>query len=226
MENDTMSTKKISIFYGGGTLEKEKIFSGEGSCPLCGDPLDHLIAEFQARASEQGYSSEEIVKRLNTSNPMPRIELSTQEIRIEGHLLEKLKPSIRAFYILLCIHPEGIEVGKDSLHENYLDEYQDIYYAMARSRKIKSSNGISFELDEMAQRYRTCIKEAIERLEEDTGLDLSKCCICGRRRWFIPAAGASIIRDSNTLIAIRNAHSTFAPDAGQTAFPAGRIPEL
>ena len=221
-----MCAKSISMFYGGGAPEKGMSFSGEGNCPLCGDPLDHLIMDLQVRASEQGYSREEIVKRINASGPMPRIVLSADEIRIEGHLLEGLKPSLRAFYILFCNHPEGLEVGKDRLHENCLDEYQDIYYKLARNREAKSSNGITFELDKRAHHYRNSIKDAIQRLEDRTGLDLSKCCIHGRRRWLIPAAGTSVIWGSSPLIAIRNAQSTFATDTEQTAFPAGRIPEL
>lgn len=194
------AVRRVSMFYGGGyyddegqpsaaTKPAEDNFSKEGWCPLCGDPLDHILADCEMKAEEKGYSWEEMIQRLQDRKPAPSVILNDDAILIEGHPLEGLNPSVRAFYILVCRHPEGISVGKENLHERYLDEYKGIYYGLNRKRKPKSDKGITFELDRRAWRYRDDINKAIKKLEERTGLDLSRCCIYGDSNcWRVLAA--------------------------------------
>ena len=61
--------RRVSMFFGGGYYDDEEQpsaatkpaadnFSKEGWCPLCGDPLDHILADCETKAEEKGYSWE------------------------------------------------------------------------------------------------------------------------------------------------------------------------
>lgn len=167
-------------------------------CPFQGDPLDDFISRGLADMAELGYSSDEIKERINKEPYNPRIVISVDEIILDGHPLEGLNPSVRAFYILVCNHPEGLLVGQ--FHDEYLDEYKDIFQMLKRKRVMKKHNDMSFELDKRAKRYRDDIKKSIEKIEREfPGLNLSRCKIYGTERWIVQT------RDIHNLMGI-NSH--------------------
>ena len=146
--------------------------------------MDDGIARFKAEMEDQGYSFKEVQERINKEPHNAIIVITKEAITLDGYPLEKLTPAIRAFYILICNHPEGLEVGK--FHDKYLDEYKDIYWELNRKRKAKEKHGVSFELDKRASHYKDSIKKAIEKIEQDhLGIDLSSCKIYGEKKWRI-----------------------------------------
>ena len=187
--------KKTSIFYGGGPV-KDESDKKPGSAPLCGDPLDDILASMTAEAKDRGYSEDEVKERINRGPRQAEIVITRESITLDGHPLEKLNPSVRAFYILVCSHPEGLEVR--NFHDKYLDEYQDIFYNLKRVREQKKE--MSFELDIRAPRYRDDIRKAIEKIERDhPGIDLSSCKIYGKTKWRIRTMKVLILLGTNSL---------------------------
>lgn len=173
---------KISPFYGGGFIQG-KSQKNSPTAPLQGDPIDDMIARTKAEWKEKGVSEEELRKRWNEEPFAARVVITKNSITLEGHKMdEKLNPSVRAFYILICRHPEGITKGH--FHDDYLDEYQDIFYALERKHEEKEEK-MTFELDKRAPRYRDDIRKAIEEIEKQTGLNLSSCKIYGKLKWKI-----------------------------------------
>ena len=170
----------ISPFYGGGL----SLGQTETGCPLQGDPIDDLIARTKAEMEDQGYSFKEVQERINKEPYNARIVITKDAITLDGFPLEKLTPSERAFYILVCSHPEGLEVGK--FHDEHIDDYQDIFWKLNRKRKEKEKHGVSFELDRRASHYKDSIKKAIEKIEQEhPGVNLSSCKIYGEKKWRI-----------------------------------------
>ena len=180
--------KGTSIFYGGGPAREESGVK-TGSAPLCGDPLDDLRAQLMAKAEEAGFSKEEISQRLKEEPHVAEVVLSESGIKVGGHELERLNPSVRAFYILVARHPEGIvkeedpeSILKGSFQGRYLAEYEDILSKLKRIRKEKEFNGISFDLDARFPRYRDDVNKAIKTVEEaHEGLNLSSCKVVGTK---------------------------------------------
>lgn len=180
--------KGTSIFYGDGPAREESGVK-TGSAPLCGDPLDDLRAQLMAKAEEAGFSKEEISQRLKEEPHVAEVVLSESSIKVGGHELEHLNPSVRAFYILVARHPEGIvkeedpeSILKGSFRDRYLAEYKDILSKLERSRKAKKSNGIKFDLDSRFPHYRNDVNNAITAIEKANGdLDLSSCKVFGEK---------------------------------------------
>ncbi len=187
----------VSLFYGGG-LPQGSIGEGDSSCPFQGDPLDDILASMAAEVKDRGYSEEEVKERIKRGPRQARIVITKDTITLDGYSLGRLNPSVRAFYILVCSHPEGLEVGE--FHDKYLDEYQDIFYELERVRGEKEGKGMTFELDKRAPRYRDDIRKAIEKIELDhPELDLSSCKIYGKTKWRIGTKKVSIRMGTNSL---------------------------
>lgn len=192
------AVRRVSMFYGGGyyddeeqtsatTKPAEDNFSKEGWCPLCGDPLGDRIAEARILAAEDGYSAEEFGEKVQRGAEVHLICFNKKEIRIDGNVLEGLTPSLRAFYILLLRHPEGLTPNR---LEEYDDEYRGIYLSLEGKRKQRKDRygkplEPSFQLDRRAFRYRDDIHKALDNLEKRTGMDLSGYKIFGKGRWRI-----------------------------------------
>lgn len=182
--------KKTSLFYGGGPAKDE---SGRkpASAPLSGDPFDHLRAQFIAKAEEAGYSKEEINRRLVEEPHLAEVVLTTCDIIVGGYNLEHLNPSVRAFYILVARHPEGLEkkedpkgLLKDSFQERYIEEYKEIFNRITSIRKKRAT----FDLDARFLRYRDDVNKAIKAVEDaHKPLDLSSCMVVGTKCWKINA---------------------------------------
>ena len=178
--------KKTSIFYGGGIPVGRNTCKESTEAPSQGDPLDDMIAEYRAKAQDMGYSTEEIAARERQHVTPSIVYISNGSITLDGHKLE-LIPSVKAFYILIANHPEGV-FRKDLSKSDYLYEYRDYYISLDRTRALKSQNDtMSFELEKEASKYRTTINKAIERIEAaHGGINLSSCKIYGTK-WRITA---------------------------------------
>ena len=180
----------VSLFHGGGPAKDE---SGKkpGQAPLCGDPLDDLRAQLVAKAEEAGYSKEEIKRRLGKEPYLAEVVLTGSDITVDGYKLERLNSSVRAFYILVARHPEGIEKKEDprgllkgSFQERYEEEYKAIFNSLTSIRKKRAT----ISLDARFQRYRDDVNKAIKSVEEAHGnLDLSSCKVVGTQCWKISA---------------------------------------
>ena len=187
--------KKSTILFRGESAPKESGKKLE-SLPLCGDPLDDLRNQLIAKANELGFSNEEINRRLKEEPHLAEVILSESDITVDGYKLKRLNPSIRAFYILVARHPEGIEKEVDpqgrlneSFQHKYIKEYKDIFNKLERTRKEKEgSKGRSFDLDSRFPRYRNDVNKAITAIEEaHKKLNLSSCKIVGTKCWKITA---------------------------------------
>jgi hypothetical protein len=151
--------------------------------------LDDLRAQLVAKAEEAGYSKEEIKRRLGKEPYLAEVVLTGSDITVDGYKLERLNPSVRAFYILVARHPEGIEKKEDprlkgSFQERYEEEYKAIFNSLASIRKKRAT----ISLDARFQRYRDDVNKAIKAVEEAHGnLDLSSCKVVGTKCWKISA---------------------------------------
>lgn len=186
--------KKTSIFYGGGPV-KDESDKKPGSAPLCGDPAGDLIVRMYAEASEEGIPKEMIDQRIKDGLHIANIVLSESDITVDGYKLEHLNPSVRAFYILVARHPEGIKrkvspdpkKDKDSF-DCYLGEYKEIFSKLLRTRKEKESKGISYDIDARFPHYRDAVNKAITAIEDaHKPLDLSSCKVPPTKCWKISA---------------------------------------
>lgn len=194
--------KKISIFYGGGTPHKTGTEKNTDSAPLSGDALDDKIVQLYAAASEEGYSQQEIQKRLHEELEVATVTLTKSQIFVEGHPLERVTPSSRALYILVARHPEGVKkeknpegLPKDSFYK-YLDEYKSILQELMRKREERQFFDASYEkrlcnkgnIDKCFDNYRGKLEEAITKVENShKNLNLSSCKISGKKCWRITA---------------------------------------
>jgi len=187
--------KKVSVFYGGGVPSKAGRETNTASAPLAGGPLDDKIAQLYAAASEDGFSNEEIQKRLKADPEIAEVTLTDSDLIINGIPLNgRLIPSVRAFYILVARHPEGIEkesdpkeLVKDSFCK-YLDEYKNIHDELTGIRKKKVLDMSRFNIDSRFPRYRDIVNDTITEVEEENGgLNLSSCKVVGTRRLSISA---------------------------------------
>lgn len=181
--------KKVSVFYGGEMPSKAGPETKTTSAPLGGDPMDDKIAQLCAALSEEGYSKREIQKRLKEDPEVAEVTLTDSDIIINGIPLNgRLIPSVRAFYILVARHPEGIEKEKDPegvLKDSfckYLDEYKSIHDELKGIRKKKVLDKSRFNIDSRFPRYRDIVNDAITEVEEENGgLNLSSCKVVGTR---------------------------------------------
>lgn len=188
--------KHLSIFYGGGIVpgSKEKPEEKTSSTPLNGGPLHDKIAQLYAAASEEGFSKEEIKKRLHEDPEVAEVTLTDSDISINGISLGRLNQSVRAFYILVARHPEGIEKEKDpnglvkDSFGKYLDEYMSIQDEMIGIRGKKVLDKSEFNIDSRFPHYRNQVNNAITKVEEENGgLNLSSCKVYGTQCWKITA---------------------------------------
>lgn len=222
------------MFYGGGYYDDEEqtsaaakpavdTFSKEGSCPLCGDPVDDKIVEARLVARKLGVSRDEFVKKVNSEPNHPNIAFDETTITVDGYPLTGLPMAERAFYILLYRHPVGIKPG--TLNSEHLGEYQEIYNSLKGQRRKKIQNGISFDLDKRAAHYKNTINRTISKIENDENVTFSLAKVYLINIWSIPAASRVFTRNL-PHIADRKVRSNFAENAGLSVFLPGEIPEL
>lgn len=165
---------KTSIFFGGGLPVDDKSGKDSNGMPLQGDPNHDALVRHRMEVKNMHLSEEELKKYYEEADRKACVRITKDGVTLDGHVLE-LKPSRLAFYILVATHPEGIEKGK--IYENYLDDYQDIYYVLPRKRKERKGKLISFKLDKEASKYVDEINDAIEQIEKETGAILATCKI-------------------------------------------------
>lgn len=188
--------KRLSVLYGGGFAPDAK---GEpkiktSSAPLNGDPLDDIIARLYAEGTEKGYSKEEITMRLHKVPEVAEVTLIDSDIIINGIALSHLKPSVRAFYILVARHPEGIEkekypggLLKDGFRK-YLDEYESILNELKGACEKSVFDKSKFNIDSRFPHYRDKVNKTIKEVEDNNGgLNLSSCKVVGTRCMYISA---------------------------------------
>lgn len=168
--------KKTSIFYGGGITVNGKTSKASTGAPLQGDPRHDLLARHRIEEEDLGITGDTHEEVLKEADRKAYVRITRDKITLDGHEL-KLKPSWKAFYILVANHPEGIKQGQ--IRELYLDDYQDIYYEIERERAEKKGKPMKFELDIESSRYVSEINNRIKQIEEKTGLVLVSCKIMG-----------------------------------------------